>query len=73
MMTAAQQVAHVAHTIDWFLKGAFRPEGFDLNWEEQAKVVGRYTSLGAGAPWFGAGPFRRTALIAPSSILSSDA
>ena len=29
MMSAAQQVAHVAHTIDWFLEGAFRPEGFE--------------------------------------------
>jgi uncharacterized damage-inducible protein DinB len=52
MMTAAQQVAHVAHTIDWFLEGAFRPEGFDLNWEEQAKVVGRYTSLEQARAWF---------------------
>jgi uncharacterized damage-inducible protein DinB len=52
MMTAAQQVAHVAHTIDWFLEGAFRPEGFDLNWEEQAKVVGRSTSLEQARAWF---------------------
>jgi uncharacterized damage-inducible protein DinB len=52
MMTAAQQVAHVAHTIDWFMEGAFRPEGFDQNWEEQAKVVGAYTSLEAARAWF---------------------
>jgi uncharacterized damage-inducible protein DinB len=52
MMTAAQQVAHVAHTIDWFLEGAFRPEGFDMNWEEQAKVVGRCTSLEQARAWF---------------------
>ena len=30
MMTVAQQVAHAAHKIDWFMEGAFRPEGFDL-------------------------------------------
>jgi uncharacterized damage-inducible protein DinB len=52
MMTAAQQVAHVAHTIDWFLEGAFRPEGFDQNWEEQAKVVAGCTSLEKARAWF---------------------
>lgn len=52
MMTAAQQVAHVAHTIDWFMQGAFRPEGFDQNWEEQARVVGGYTSLEQARAWF---------------------
>ncbi len=28
-MTVAQQVAHTAHTLNWFVEGAFRPEGFD--------------------------------------------
>ena len=52
MMTAAQQVAHVAHTIDWFIEGAFRPEGFDQNWEEQAKIIGTFTSLEQARAWF---------------------
>jgi uncharacterized damage-inducible protein DinB len=52
MMTAAQQVAHVAHTIDWFVEGAFRPEGFDQNWEAHAKVVGGYASLEQARAWF---------------------
>jgi len=52
MMTAAQQVAHVAHTIDWFVEGAFRPEGFDQQWEEHAKIVGGYTSLEKARAWF---------------------
>ena len=52
MMTAAQQVAHVAHTIDWFMEGAFRPEGFDVNWEEQAKITGACTSLAEARAWF---------------------
>ncbi len=52
MMTTAQQVAHVAHTIDWFIEGAFRPEGFDQNWEEQARIVGTCTSLEKGRAWF---------------------
>lgn len=52
MMTAAQQVAHAAHTIEWFIEGAFRPEGFDTNWEAHAKVVNGYTSLAAARAWF---------------------
>lgn len=52
MMTTAQQVAHVAHTIDWFVEGAFRPEGFDQNWEEHAKIIASYTSLTEARAWF---------------------
>jgi len=52
VMTAAQQVAHVAQTIDWFLEGAFRPEGFNMNWDEHAKLVGSYTSLEKARAWF---------------------
>ena len=29
MMTVAQQVAHTAQTLDWFIEGASRPQGFD--------------------------------------------
>jgi uncharacterized damage-inducible protein DinB len=52
MMTAAQQVAHVAQTIGWFVDGAFRPEGFQQNWEEQARIVAGYTSLEKARAWF---------------------
>jgi uncharacterized damage-inducible protein DinB len=52
MMTAAQQVAHVAQTVDWFVEGAFRPEGFSMNWEEMAKESMAYTSLAAARAWF---------------------
>lgn len=52
MMTAAQQVAHVAQTIDWFIEGAFRPEGFSMDFEEMAKESMAYTSLAAARGWF---------------------
>jgi uncharacterized damage-inducible protein DinB len=52
MMTVAQQVAHAAHTIDWFMEGAFRPEGFDTNFEAHAKTVNGFTSLAAARAWF---------------------
>jgi uncharacterized damage-inducible protein DinB len=51
-MTAAQQVAHAAHTIGWFIEGAFRPEGFDMNFEQHAQTVMAYTSLAAAKAWF---------------------
>ena len=52
MMTAAQQVAHAAQTIDWFIQGAFRPEGFDVDFEKAAKEVNAYTSLAKARQWF---------------------
>ena len=47
MMTAAQQVAHTAQTLDWFIDGAARPEGFDLDFEKQARALESVTSLAA--------------------------
>jgi uncharacterized damage-inducible protein DinB len=51
MMTAAQQVAHAAQTIDWFIEGATRPEGFDLDFEKHAKATGQVTSLAVARQW----------------------
>jgi uncharacterized damage-inducible protein DinB len=45
MMTVAQQVAHVAQTLDWFINGVTRPEGFNLNFEEQSKIWRETKSL----------------------------
>lgn len=47
MMTAAQQVAHVAQTLDWFIEGASRPEGFDLDFHAHAVALEKITSLAA--------------------------
>ena len=52
MMTAAQQMAHAAHTVDWFIEGAFRPEGFDTDFEAHAVAVNACTSLSAARAWF---------------------
>ncbi len=51
MMTVAQQVAHAAHTLDWFVEGASRPEGFDLDFEKIGKVLEGVTSLTAAREW----------------------
>ncbi len=45
MMTVAQQVFHVAHTIDWFLDGAFSETGFDLDFAASAALTAKVTSL----------------------------
>ena len=47
MMTVAQQVAHTAQTLDWFIEGVSRPEGFDLDFEKHAKALEGVTSLAA--------------------------
>ncbi len=67
MMTAAQQVAHAAHTVEWFMQGAFRPEGFDTDFEAHAKVVQGYASLAAARAWFDAAMAAAKATVATKS------
>jgi uncharacterized damage-inducible protein DinB len=45
MWTVAQQVAHVAQTLDWFVEGVTRPGGFDLDFEKLGRETGAFTSL----------------------------
>lgn len=52
MFTAAAQVAHVAQTIDWFVGGAFAPEGFSMDFEAMDKEVRGCTSIAAARAWF---------------------
>ncbi len=52
MMTAAQQVAHAAQTIDWFVDGAFNPKGFSEDFEAHMKAVSAFTSIAAARRWF---------------------
>jgi len=47
MMTVSQQVAHTAQTLDWFIEGASRREGFDLDFEKHAQALAGVTSLDA--------------------------
>ena len=52
MFTAAQQVAHVAQTIDWFMEGAFAEGGFSMDFENMDKEVRAVTSLKAAREWW---------------------
>jgi uncharacterized damage-inducible protein DinB len=47
MMTAAQQVAHAAQTIEWFVEGSRSEKGFDLDFEKHARELADVTSLAA--------------------------
>jgi uncharacterized damage-inducible protein DinB len=47
MLSVAQQVTHVAQTLDWFVQGVTRPEGFDLDFEKQAAESKEVKSLQA--------------------------
>lgn len=50
--TAASQIAHVAQTIDWFVEGAFDPEGFNLDFEAHDKEVRAVVSIDEARAWF---------------------
>lgn len=54
MWTVAQQVAHAAQTVDWFFQGAFRPEGFDMDWEKLGREVAEVRSLKQARAWMDA-------------------
>lgn len=51
MYTAAQQVAHAAQTVDWFMDAAFSPSGFDMDFETMDKGVRAVGSLAAAKAW----------------------
>jgi uncharacterized damage-inducible protein DinB len=73
MMTTAQHVAHVAQTIDWFVEGAFRPGGFAMDWEEQARIVAAVESLEQARAWFEraiAGAGRKVASLGDEALLA---
>ncbi len=47
MYSVAAQVAHVALTIDWFLDGATKPSGFDMDFEKHDRDARAVQSLTA--------------------------
>lgn len=50
MYSAAQQVAHSAHTVDWFVTGAFGG-GFDMDFAGHDAMVRKVTSLKEARAW----------------------
>ena len=51
--TVRQQVAHAAHTVDWFLEGAFGPDGFNLDFSKHTEELDAGAStLAEARAWF---------------------
>ena len=67
MMTAAQQLAHAAQTIDWFMDGAFSADGFRMDFDGMANEVNAYTSLAEARAWFTKAMASAKALLAGKS------
>ena len=51
MFTTSQLVAHVAQTVEWFVQGAYSPDGFDLEFERMDREVREVESLEAARAW----------------------
>ena len=51
VFSTAQQVDHAAQTIDWFIDGAFDPNGFDMDFEAHDRRVRGVTSLLDARTW----------------------
>lgn len=67
MMTAAQQVAHVAYTIEWFMERAFSPRGFDTPFEALAAPVQACRSMSEAKAWFDRSVAKAQQLVADKS------
>lgn len=65
--TVAQHVAHVAQTIDWFMEGGFRPEGFDLDFAAHQMAVREVSSLQAAMTWLAEAVDRAAAFLKDQS------
>ena len=52
VMTTAQQIAHVAQTIEWFVEGGSRPEGFDMDFEKHAAAIAPIETVAEAREWY---------------------
>ncbi len=52
MLSVAQHVAHAAQTIEWFLEGAFRPDGLSLDFASLEQDVRAVTELEDARAWW---------------------
>lgn len=49
--TVVNHVAHTARTIEWFIEGAFRPEGFSMDFEAIDREACAVASLTEARAW----------------------
>lgn len=73
LFTAAQQVAHVAQTLDWFMAGAFElPDGPDMDFEAHQKEVRAVQSLAKANEWLDQAWARASKVLAAKSDAELD-
>ena len=53
MMTAAQVIRHIAHTVDWFREGGFGA-GFDMDFEKLSAAMKQPATIEGGPTGAGA-------------------
>ena len=51
MFSVAQQIAHVARTVDWFAEAGQRAEGFDHDFERHVAEARAVTSISEARAW----------------------
>ena len=52
MYKVSEHIGHTAHTVEWFMDGAFSPQGFDMNFENYAERMKQHTSLTKSIAYF---------------------
>lgn len=52
LFSVAQHIAHAAQTIEWFFEGAFRPQGFSMEFEELETDVRAVANLEDAKAWW---------------------
>lgn len=68
MLSVARQVAHAAHTVDWFVEGAFAEGGMKEDWENQAALEAKVGTLAGALEWFNAAYDRAVAQVQAHSF-----
>ena len=68
MFSVKEQIAHAAQTIDWFIDGAFRPEGFNLDFNEIDTRMRRVETLAEARAWFEKAVVRAVQVIGSKSM-----
>jgi len=63
MFTVAQHIAHTAQAIEWFIAGAFSPQGMSTDFEAMEKAVRTVTSLKDAHAWMERAVANATAVI----------
>ena len=74
LFTAAQQVAHVAQSLDWFIEGAFeRPDGPDMDFAGKAQEILKVDSLAKANEWLDRAWARAAKVLASKTEAELDA